>query len=131
MSADEQRDRQRTPDATHEAVIALAGGFGGTGGCTGTIVRLIPVHGRLGWVATAAHCVIDGRQGSRSAAPTTTSRAASSTASSIVYDSRFDPGNIAGGYDFAIVRIAGVDAATPVIPLALLPRLSGRRGRRS
>lgn len=94
------------------------------GGCTGTIVKVDGAR-HIGWVATAAHCVdfqgLDPRnvyvvQGEDYSKQT-----------SILYRTIdfaiHDGWNPNGGfdYDFAVIRIAGVDANTPVIPLATNP----------
>lgn len=112
-----------TIDTAHPAVVTVVsdGADNTINICTGTIVRTDPGAG-IGWVATAAHCLSDGaprvviegpdyRNGDR------VRHAILGYAS----DDRFDIDNPANGYDFAVVRISGVTAATPVIPLATAP----------
>lgn len=102
-------------DTTHQAVVALILQQGNEGGlCSGSIVKVDAVR-HIGWVLTAAHCVeippvyvIQGND---------FSQAGVLRYDVIDYqaDSRYtktgDPG------DFAVVRIAGVDATTPVLPM--------------
>lgn len=104
-------------DTTHDAVVAIVLQEGNQGGlCTGTIVKVDAAR-HIGWVATAAHCV--------SPAPVMVLQGPDFNASSaIAYqvvdfaaDPRYD-GDFEAGYDFAVIRIAGVDANTAVIPLA-------------
>lgn len=104
-------------DSTHPAVVMLYAQSGdGAGLCSGTIVK---VSGNVGWVATAAHCVeippaivIQGQDflGDDRLQYEVLDYAA---------DSRYS--STGSGYDFAVVRIAGVDASTPVIPLTGSP----------
>jgi V8-like Glu-specific endopeptidase len=100
-----------TLDTKHEAVIAM---YSGTSLCTGTIVKVDPQR-KIGWVLTAAHCVADPPkivlQGKDFLAP--------STLKYDVIDYAADPRYGSDkSYDFAVVRIAGVDATTPTIPIA-------------
>jgi MYXO-CTERM domain-containing protein len=106
-----------TLDTAHPAVVALILGKGNQGGlCSGTIVKT-DVQRHIGWVATAAHCV--------DIAPTlviqgqdfTSPDAVRYTVLDYERDSRYGQ-NL---YDFAMVRIVGVDETTPVIPLTTAP----------
>lgn len=102
-------------DTTHPAVVMLYSQTGTEAGlCTGTIVK---VQGNVGWVATAAHCVdippsivIQGED-----------ILSDDSLHYEVLDYAADPRYNGGSYDFAVVRIAGVDATTPVIPLTGTP----------
>ncbi len=107
-------------DTKHQAVVALILEQGQQGGiCSGTIVK-VDAQRKIGWVATAAHCV-DVPPKYIIAGPDFLSPSA------LVYkvlDYEADPryGNQAGTpYDFAMVRIAGVDGSTPVIPFTSSP----------
>src|SRR5262245_42564769 len=98
-----------TIDTTHPAVVAMGSS---TTLCSGTIVKTDPLR-RIGWVLTAAHCV--------SKAPVFVIQGQDYMAANVVrydvIDYRADPrytGVANYDYDFAIVRIAGVDSATPV-----------------
>lgn len=113
-------------DTAHDAVVAILtqSSKDQGGGCTGTIVKVDGAR-HIGWVATAAHCVdftgldpknvyvVQGEDYSKQ--------------TSILYrtiDFAIHPGwDPNGGFDsdFAMIRIAGVDANTPVIPLATNP----------
>lgn len=105
-------------DTTHQAVVAVVLQSGSQGGlCSGTIVKTDPVS-HIGWVALAAHCVdlppvyvLQGDDFSQSAGIL--------RYDVIDYqaDSRYG-GQVGSPYDFAMLRIAGVDATTPTIPLA-------------
>ena len=105
-------------DTTHEAVVAIVLQSGSQGGlCSGTIVKVDAVA-HIGWVALAAHCVdlppvfvLQGDDFSQS----------SGLLRYDVIDYKADPrysGDVGGPYDFAMLRIAGVDGTTPTIPLA-------------
>ena len=107
-------------DTTHEAVVAVISQAGGEGGaCTGTIVKVDAAR-KIGWVVTAAHCVvlapvlvIQGRD-----------YASIDALRYEVIDYKADgrySGDTSAPYDFAIIRIAGVDASTPTIGLAAVP----------
>jgi MYXO-CTERM domain-containing protein len=105
-------------DTTHQAVVAIVLQSGSQGGlCSGTIVKTDPVS-HIGWVVAAAHCVdlppVFVLQGDDF----------SQTGGVLRYDvidykadSRYG-GAVGSPYDFAVLRIAGVDATTPTIPLA-------------
>jgi len=106
-------------DTEHPAVVALILAQGSQGGlCSGTIVKKDVQRG-IGWVATAAHCV--------EVSPALVIQAQDfASADAIRYevidyeaDPRYSPQS--GRYDFAMVRIAGVDESTPVIPLTTAP----------
>ena len=106
-------------DTAHPAVVALILAQGSQGGlCSGTIVKKDVQRG-IGWVATAAHCV--------EVPPALVLQAQDFTAPDALRyevidfeaDPRYSPQS--GGYDFAVVRIAGVDETTPVIPLTTSP----------
>ena len=108
-------------DTTHQAVVAIALQQGSQGGlCSGTIVKVDPAT-HIGWVLTAAHCV--------DIPPVLVlqSNDFSMTTGTLRYDivdyeadSRYS-GQTGSPYDFAMVRIAGVDANTPTIPLVGSP----------
>lgn len=108
-----------TLDTTHQAVVAIIlQRPDRLGICTGTIVKTDPVK-HIGWVATAAHCnevpmafVV---QGNDMLDP----NARFYDVIDVATDSRWD--GAVGPYDFAMVRIAGVDANTPTIPLSVSP----------
>ncbi len=105
-------------DTTHPAVVALVLGEGAPDGtCSGTIVKTDPAR-HIGWVATAAHCVEHGVFRVVQAEDF----AASDGIYYSVLDYEADPRwATTGRSDFAVVRIGGVDASTPVIPLATAP----------
>jgi hypothetical protein len=103
-------------DTTHQAVVAVILQQGTEGGlCSGTIVKVDPVS-HIGWVLAAAHCVnippvyvLQGNDFS-----------ASGTLSYDVLDYKADArysGQPGSPYDFAVLRIIGVDASTPTIPM--------------
>jgi hypothetical protein len=105
-----------TLDTLHPAVVALILSEGSVGGlCSGTIVKTDPTH-HIGWVVTAAHCV---------KLPPSVAIQASNIQSTTalhydVIDFAADPrwtGATDSDYDFAVVRIAGIDATTPTLPL--------------
>lgn len=104
-------------DTTHQAVVAVILQQGTEGGlCSGTIVKVDPVS-HIGWVLAAAHCVniqpvyvLQGNDFSQQA----------STLSYDILDYKADSrynGQPGSPYDFAVLRIVGVDASTPTIPL--------------
>ena len=103
-------------DTTHQAVVAVILQQGTEGGlCSGTIVKVDPVS-HIGWVLAAAHCVnippvyvLQGNDFSQSG-----------TLSYDVLDYKADSrysGMPGSPYDFAVLRIIGVDASTPTIPM--------------
>lgn len=103
-------------DTTHPAVVMLyLEGASGAGLCSGTIVK-VDAQRHIGWVATAAHCVDE-------VPPELVLQTDDfEKPDSIKYrvldykaDTRYV--NTGNPYDFAMVRIGGVDATTPVIPL--------------
>jgi hypothetical protein len=108
-------------DTTHQAVVAIVLQQGQQGGlCSGTIVKVDPKT-HVGWVLTAAHCVdippVFVLQGNDFA------QSASVLSYDIVdyeADSRWG-GQVGSPYDFAVIRIAGVDASTPTIPIVSAP----------
>jgi len=105
-------------DTTHQAVVAIVLQSGSQGGlCSGTIVKTDPAT-HIGWVVAAAHCVelppvfvLQGDDFSQNGGVL--------RYDVIDYkaDSRYS-GAVGGPYDFAVLRIAGVDGSTPTIPLA-------------
>lgn len=109
-----------TADTTHEAVVAVISQSAGQGGaCTGTIVKVDATR-KVGWVVTAAHCV--------DLAPVLVLQgpdyASADALRYEVVDYEADPrygGQAGSPYDFAVVRIAGVDGSTPTIALVTNP----------
>ena len=106
-------------DTTHNAVVAVILAQGSQGGiCSGTIVKVDAAR-KIGWVATAAHCV-DLPPKYIIGGPDFLAQSA------IVYkvlDYEANPNwnQVGGANDFAMVRIAGVDGSTPIIPLTTSP----------
>jgi MYXO-CTERM domain-containing protein len=104
-------------DTTHQAVVALVLQQGASSGlCSGTIVKVDATR-HIGWVLTAAHCVsippVYVLQGDDFSKPAGVLRYD-------VIDYKADDrytGDVSSPGDFAVVRIAGVDASTPVIPM--------------
>jgi hypothetical protein len=103
-------------DTTHQAVVAVILQQGTEGGlCSGTIVKVDPAT-HIGWVLAAAHCVnitpvyvLQGNDFSQT-----------STLSYDILDYKADArynGQPGSPYDVAVLRIVGVDASTPTIPL--------------
>ncbi len=95
-------------DTTHGAVVAV---FLGMGVCSGTIIHR---DGANAWVLTAAHCVTP-------SAPQSVAQGDDHSSPVIIYpvaDYAYHPayGGPGGLYDFAVVRITGATASTPVIP---------------
>ncbi len=104
-------------DTTHEAVVALYSQDGATGGlCSGSIIK-VDAERHIGWVLTAGHCV--------TIAPVFVFQGDDyASASALRYEvvdyaphPQYDPTDTGSPYDFAMVRIAGVDATTPVLPI--------------
>ncbi len=103
-------------DTTHQAVVALILQQGNEGGlCSGSIVK-VDATTHIGWVLTAAHCVkippVYVLQGNDFSAP--------GVLRYDVVDFKADPrydGQVSSPYDFAVVRIAGVDGSTPTLPI--------------
>lgn len=107
-------------DTKHPAVVALILGENSWGGaCSGTIVKTDPKR-RVGWVATAAHCVEPGVSLVIQAENYWSGDAVTYPVIDYEADRRFSQ-QLSDGYDFAMVRIGGVDESTPVIPLATAP----------
>ena len=104
-------------DTTHQAVVALILQQGNEGGlCSGSIVK-VDATSHIGWVLTAGHCV--------KIPPVYILQGDDFSAAGVlrydVVDYAADPrydGQVSSPYDFAVVRIAGVDASTPVLPIA-------------
>jgi hypothetical protein len=103
-------------DTTHQAVVAIVLQQGQQGGlCSGTIVKVDPTT-HIGWVVAAAHCV--------DIPPVFVLQGDDFSQSNVlrydVIDYKADSrwaGQVGSPYDFAVLRIAGVDASTPTIPL--------------
>ena len=109
----------RSVDTTHPAVVALILAKGNQGGlCSGTIVKKDVQRG-IGWVATAAHCVDPAPALVVQAQDFMSPDALRYEVIDFKADARYS--RQTGAYDFAVVRIAGVDASTPVIPLTGAP----------
>ena len=112
-----------TADTTHQAVVFVYDqGTGNTGAaCSGTIVKVDPTS-KVGWVLTAAHCVL-------TIPPTVVVQGDDySSPSALVYevidyaaDPGYDPSNVGSSNDFAVIRVAGADSTTPVIQMASSP----------
>lgn len=107
-------------DTSHPAVVALILQEGQQGGiCSGIIVKVDAAR-RVGWVATAAHCVdvppVLVVQGEDFLAPD----ALRYEVLDYQADTRYT-GQTGSSYDFAMVRIAGVDGSTPTIPFVSSP----------
>ncbi len=106
-------------DTAHPAVVALILAKGNQGGlCSGTIVKK-DVKRRIGWVATAAHCVDVPPAIVVQAQDFSSPDALRYEVIDFAADPRYSPSSSL--YDFAMVRIAGVDESTPVIPLTGSP----------
>lgn len=113
-------------DTGHPAVVAMtmtnpppAGTTGPTtyGTCTGTFIK-VDVATKIGYVLTAAHCVdkastVSTFQGS--------DRAVAEGSLGYAYlDHTIHPnyrGDTGSPYDIAVMRVLGVDATTPVVPM--------------
>jgi hypothetical protein len=103
-------------DTTHSSVVLVHSQSGqSVGHCTGTIIK-VDVQRKIGWVLTAAHCVeippVTIVLGDDFASSTALGYAVVDWTKDTRYEKPGDP------YDFAVVRIAGVDATTPVTPVA-------------
>lgn len=106
-------------DTTHQAVVAIVLQSGRQDAlCSGTIVKVDP-QTNIGWVLTAAHCV--------TLPPVVVVQGDDFSSANVlkydVVDYAADPRYAPGGsadqpYDVAVVRIAGVDAQTPSIPMS-------------
>ena len=110
-------------DTAHRAVVTVVSQAGGDeiSVCTGTIVQTDPATG-TGWVATAAHCINEGPPRAVWEGPDYLAQdRVRHRVLGYAADTRFDIDKPENGYDFAVVRIEGVDASTPVIPLASAP----------
>lgn len=105
-------------DKTHPAVVALLLGENDSfeGSCSGTIVKVDAKH-HVGWVATAAHCVEPGVFRVVQA----NDYGKADAIAYAVLDATADPSYRNLENDFGVVRIVGVDASTPVIPLTTAP----------
>jgi hypothetical protein len=105
-----------TLDTTHQAVVAIeAAPINSVFGlCSGTIIKVDPVS-QIGWVLTAAHCISD--------PPVVVVQGNDFNGSDVVrypvVSYKADPAYDAKAvlHDFAIIRIGGVDASTPVIAM--------------
>lgn len=98
-------------DTSHDAVVTLS-----PVGCSATIVKTDPILG-TGYVLTAAHCLdsllpTSVRLGDDFSAPELTYPVTGTSVHPLWGTTGFEN-------DFAVVRISGVDATTPVIPAAL------------
>jgi hypothetical protein len=115
-----------TLDTAHDAVVAILtqSSQDQGSGCTGTIVKVDGTR-HIGWVVTAAHCVDFQGLDPRNVYVVQGEDYSKNT--SILYRTIdftiHDGWNPGAGFasDFAVIRIAGVDGNTPVIPLASNP----------
>ena len=110
-------------DTTHDAVVTVISSAGKDeiSICTGTIVKIDAAAG-TGWVATAAHCMAEGAPQVVWEGPSYSGAGRTRhTPLGYAVDTRFDIDKPENGYDFAVVRIDKVTAATPLIPLAGVP----------
>ncbi len=107
-------------DTTHQAVVAVVAQDGNASGlCSGTIIK-VDATTKVGWVFTAAHCV--------DVAPVMVLQGDDFFSDQVIRyeildytaDARYD-GQTGSPFDFAMVRILGVDATTPTIPVATSP----------
>ncbi len=99
-------------DTTHDAVIAQ---LQDQGLCSGTFIK-VDTTTNVGYILTAAHCVTSPPrvviQGTSVQAP--------NALQYDVLDYKAHPsytGAVESDFDIAVVRVAGVDATTPVIPI--------------
>lgn len=111
-----------TADTTHQAVVTvLSGTAEETEICSGTIVKVDP-ETHIGWVLTAAHCVGVAPQvvlqGDDFNSPESLHYDIVDYLANPNYDQNGDADQVD---DFAVIRIAGVDENTPVIPIATSP----------
>jgi hypothetical protein len=105
-------------DTTHEAVVLLQIDKGdGTGArCSGTIIKADPVT-KVGYVLTAAHCVDDAAKVYITAADDVSLLTQARRYQVIDFKAHPNYHSTSSPYDVGMVRILGVDANTPVIPL--------------
>lgn len=111
-----------TVDTTHPAVVylLLATPEGGAA-CTGTIVK-VDAAAHVGWIATAAHCIQDATPyAAYLGTDVSDLKTIELPALDWAYDARFQLDALDQGYDFGVIRVAGVDATTPVLPLTTSP----------
>lgn len=107
-------------DTTHDAVVAIIMQEGTQGGlCSGTMVKVDATR-HIGWVATAAHCVEVPPVLVVQGADFTQPEALRYEIIDYKADDRYT-GSAGSSYDFAMIRVAGVDATTPTIPLVTSP----------
>jgi hypothetical protein len=110
-------------DTGHPAVVSLfmtkpgAGGANEYSGCTGTIVSVNPAT-KIGYVLTAAHCTVDATAVSVTQGSDKTALA---TLVSYGFIDHFEhpsyDRSVTSPYDVAMIRVLGVDANTPVVPM--------------
>jgi trypsin len=111
-------------DTTHEAVVAIVSQSESEPiSCSGTIIK-VDAATHVGFVLTAAHCV-GPEQGSLPVLVVQASdfqdpKALRYRAIDYTQDPRYT-GDVVSGHDLALIRVAGVDAATPTLPLASFP----------
>lgn len=110
-------------DTGHPAVMALTMTKPGTGGaneyssCTGTMVSVNPTT-KIGYILTAAHCTI--RATAISITQGNDKRELASLVSFAFVDHFEHPsytGATTSPYDVAMIRVLGVSASTPVVPM--------------
>lgn len=106
-------------DGAHDAVVAILMTDGNTGGaCTGTIVK-VDAANHIGFVLTAAHCA------ATTLPPVMIMRGPDYDSPQAIRYSVIDykahpnyqASNSGSPYDFGVIRIAGVDASTPTMPV--------------
>ena len=110
-------------DTGHPAVVALTmtkpgpGGKDEYSGCTGTMVSVDPAT-KIGYVLTAAHCTIKATSVSITQG---NDKKASATLVSYGFIDHYEHPSYNGAttspYDVAMIRVIGVDANTPVVPM--------------